>query len=324
MKPIFFTSGDLLADRRAEYAEMLFESGDFKAAADLMGEALTRAPDWAAGHFRHGEMLAEAGEVAAALDAWRNVLRLDEMDRLGAALKLELFGALDGLGAVPSAFVETLFDQYAETFDTALVDKLGYRVPELLEEALLRIGKHAFAHAVDLGCGTGLMGERLRAHVSFLEGIDISAKMLKRADDKQIYDRLERADLSALTKLPREADLVTAADVFMYLGSLDRHFAAAGASLAPGALFVFSVEHHAGPEAMVLRPSRRYAHSEAHLRAVMGDAGFEPVLLEKAVIRRDRGEPIEGLVVVAERRGIGAAAAKVAVPDHRKERPEVH
>jgi hypothetical protein len=56
----------------------------------------------------------------------------------------------------------------------------------------------------------------------------------------------------------------------------------------------------------------------------MGDAGFEPVLLEKAVIRRDRGEPIEGLVVVAERRGIGAAAAKVAVPNHRKERPEVH
>ncbi|WP_295813883.1 methyltransferase [uncultured Nitratireductor sp.] len=324
MTPLSFTSGNLLADRRAEYAEMLFENGDFKAAADLMGEALDLAPDWATGYYRHGEMLAEAGEIAAAVNAWRAVLRLDKEDRLGAALKLELHGALDGLDAVPSAFVETLFDQYAETFDAALVDKLGYRVPQLLESALLRLGRDSFAHAVDLGCGTGLMGERLRSRVSFLEGLDISTEMLKRAEDKQIYDRLERFDLSALAGLTREADLVTAADVFMYLGTLDRLFSVAGASLSPGALLVFSVEHHAGPEAMVLRASRRYAHSEQYLRATLAGAGFEPVLLEKAVIRMDRGASIEGLIVAAERRGAASAIGDAAVVVGRKEQPRAH
>jgi tetratricopeptide (TPR) repeat protein len=71
MLPLQLSSGDLVADRRASYAQMLFEAGDHLPAAELMREALALAPDWAAGWFRLGEMLAEAGELAAAADAWR-------------------------------------------------------------------------------------------------------------------------------------------------------------------------------------------------------------------------------------------------------------
>lgn len=324
MNLLSFSSGNLLADRRAEYAWMLFEAGDFKAAAELMGEALTLVPSWTAGHFCLGEMQAEAGEHAAAIDAWRTALRLDPEDRLGASLKLELAGALDGMEAAPSAFVEALFDQYAKAFDEALVEKLAYRVPELLFGAIARQGRDGFAHAVDLGCGTGLMGERLRATVSFLEGMDISAEMLKRAEAKRLYDRLARADLMTLGELPRGIDLVTAADVFMYLGALERLIAVIAAALAPGALFAFSVEHHEGPEALVLRPSRRYAHSEPHLRATLAAAGFDIASLDKAVIRMDRGEPIEGLIVVAVRMGAEAGIGDAAIAATMKERPSAH
>lgn len=324
MNLLSFSSGNLLADRRAEYAWMLFEAGDLKAAAELMGEALALTPSWTAGHFCLGEMLAEAGEHAAAIDAWRAALRLDPEDRLGASLKLELHGALDGMEAAPSAFVETLFDQYAETFDAALVEKLAYRVPELLTEAIGRQGRGRFAHAVDLGCGTGLMGERLRASVSFLEGMDISVEMLKRAEAKHVYDRLARADLMTLPDLPRQADLVTAADVFMYLGALEQLFAVIAAALGPGSLFAFSVEHHAGPEPMVLRDSRRYAHSEPHLRAALAAAGFETASLDRAVIRLDRGDPIEGLIVVAVRKGAEAGVGDAAPTAASKDRPPAH
>ena len=51
---------------------------------------------------------------------------------------------------------------------------------------------------VDLGCGTGLMGERLRPHCDCLEGYDISSGMLREARAKDIYDELERADLATL------------------------------------------------------------------------------------------------------------------------------
>lgn len=297
MLPLQLSSGDLVADRRASYAEMLFEAGDRAAAADLMREALALAPGWAAGWFRLGEMLAEADRGADAADAWREVLRLDPEDRLGATLKLSLTGFADRIDAPPAGFVEALFDQYAPEFDGSLLEKLEYRVPELLSAAILRAAGGSFAHVLDLGCGTGLMGERLVRAASFLEGVDISANMLKRAEAKHIYGRLVKADLNLLD-FPAGVDLVTAADVFMYVGAMDAVLPRVAAALPAGGIFAFSVEHHAGPEDFVLRPSRRYAHSEAYLSRLLAENGFEIVSLEKAAIRMDRGEPVEGLMVV--------------------------
>ncbi len=87
---------------------------------------------------------------------------------------------------------------------------------------------------VDLGCGTGLMGERLRPIATFLEGCDISAAMLKKAEAKGVYDRLFKADLQSLVLPAGEADLVTAADVFMYVGALERIVATVAVGLSPG------------------------------------------------------------------------------------------
>lgn len=321
MTSLQFSSGDLVADRRADYAEMLLADGDASAAAGLLADTLGLVPAWAAGWFRLGEMRETAGERAAAADAFTEALRLDPADRLGASLKLGLLGAAHAIEAPPSAFVETLFDQYADRFDKALVERLSYRVPDLIAEALAAAGAARFAHVLDLGCGTGLMGERLRRCASFLDGVDISAGMLKKAEAKRIYDRLSRQDLQtfdpaafedgspgeaatasgpgARTVVP--ADLVVAADVFLYMGALDRIVATIAALLPQGGLFAFSVERHDGPEPLVLRPSRRYAHSEAPLRDLLARAGFTIVSLDAHPIRMDRGQPIEGLIVVARK-----------------------
>ena len=48
------------------------------------------------------------------------------------------------------------------------------------------------------------MGERLRPLCDLLEGYDISAAMLQKAEAKGIYDRLTKADLQAL-ELPAGA-----------------------------------------------------------------------------------------------------------------------
>jgi predicted TPR repeat methyltransferase len=307
MKSLLLSSGDLVVDRRADYAEMLRDGGDFAAAADLMRDSVALAPGWVAGWYRLGEMLDEAGRPGEAVDAWREALRLDPADRLGASLKLELAGVLAVSEMPPSGFVETLFDQYAGEFDAALVERLGYRVPELIAEAIAASGRAAFAHAVDLGCGTGLMGERLRRVASFLEGIDISAGMLAKARAKGVYDRLEQGDLQMLTSDKDRVDLVTAADVLIYLGRLERVFGTVAAMLAPGGLFAFSVESHAGLEDLVLRDSRRYAHSPRYVAELLEASGFDVVSMEHAHLRSDRGAPIAGLVVLAAKRGSAAA-----------------
>ncbi|MGI6850882.1 methyltransferase domain-containing protein [Mesorhizobium sp. 1B3] len=300
MKPLLRSSGDILADRRADYAEMLFASGDHAAAAELMMGALELAPGWTMGWFRLGEMHEAAGANQLAAEAWYTALKLDPQDRAGAALKLELVGAAPFSAAPPGAFVEALFDHYAGTFDQSLVGKLGYRVPELLRQAINERGERRFASAVDLGCGTGLMGERLRPVVEFLEGHDISTAMLKKAEAKRLYDRLIKSDLQSLALPGTSADLVTAADVFMYVGALERVFDSVAAALKPGGLFAFSVERHNGAEDFVLRPSRRYAHSQAYLLRLLQQRDLTVAALGSATIRMDRGEPIEGIMVLAE------------------------
>lgn len=309
MAALTFSSGDLVADRRADYALMLTRSGDHGAAAALMRDTLPLVPGWAAGWYTLGEMLSAAGDGEGAAEAWREALRLDPKDRCGAAMKLELSGRAHGVDAAPSGFVETLFDQYAPRFDAELVGRLGYRVPEMIADAILATGRDRFAHAVDLGCGTGLMGERLRRHVSHLEGQDLSAGMLAKARDKGIYDRLEQGDLLQMSGEGVAADLVTAADVLIYLGDLERPVVLAAAMLSAGGLFAFSVERHAGEGTFVLRESRRYAHAEAYVRELLDRAGFDLVSLRRETLRMDRREPVEGLILVAARRSVQRPAA---------------
>ncbi|MGN6585224.1 MAG: methyltransferase domain-containing protein [Rhizobiaceae bacterium] len=300
MKRVQLSSGDMLADRRADYAEMCFAEGDYPAAADLMRDAVLLVPLWAAGQFRLGEMLEAAGRIAEAVEAWHIAIRLDPEDRLGASLKLALAGAV-APAPPPAHFVEMLFDQYAEDFEEALVDRLDYRVPELIDAALKRSGQPSFRRVADLGCGTGLMGERLRDRTALLEGFDISAEMLKRAEAKGIYDRLEKADLNDFLPEGGAYDLVTAADVFMYLGPIDRIVTTAGEMLRRHRLLAFSVERHDGPEDFILRPSRRYAHCRSYVERLLGTNGFLIGTMEEAVIRQDRGQPVEGLIVVTQK-----------------------
>jgi len=300
LKPLQTSSGDLLADRRADYAEMLFGSGEVSAAAEVMLGALEQAPAWALGWFRLGEMHEAAHALDSAAEAWRMALKLDPADRPGAALKLELIGQTEASSAPPSSFVEALFDQYAPGFDRSLVDKLGYRVPRLLADAIESAAPgRRFPRALDLGCGTGLMGERLRDIADRLEGRDISAAMLKKAEAKGVYDRLVKSDLQTLDLPEESADLITAADVFMYVGALHGIVGRAASWLAPGGLFAFSVEAVDGDAEYALRASRRYAHTETYVRSQLHDRHLRLLSLDHAEIRMDRGEAIAGLIVVA-------------------------
>lgn len=299
MTPLQLSSGNLLADRRADYAEMLFGNGEHAAAAELMLGALKLAPQWVLGWFRAGEMQEAAGALDAASEAWRAALKLDPDDRAGARLKLELIGRAPASTAPPGAFVEALFDHYAPTFDKSLVEKLHYRVPELLFDAIARTERPRFSHAIDLGCGTGLMGEKLRPICGHLEGVDISAAMLKKAAARGVYDRLIKADLQTLDLPAGQADLITAADVFMYVGALETVFAKVSAALKEGGLFAFSVEKHDGPEPFRLRESRRYAHAQAYIEQMLRNAGLALLSLGEAIIRQDRNAPVEGLVAMA-------------------------
>ncbi|MHA6731534.1 methyltransferase [Devosia sp. A369] len=314
MSKAFQSSGDVIADRRAAYAKMLADGGDPAAAADLMGQALEIVPDWAAGWHLLGLYAEKAGDVSGAISAWRHLEALDDEGTFGAVLKLAAHGAGRAGDGTAVSYVEALFDQYAPQFETALMDRLGYQVPErlddLLIEEMVRLGIASFAHALDLGCGTGLMGARLRHKVSLLEGIDLSAAMIAETARKGIYDRLEKAELvSFLADHLAANDLVTAADVFIYCGALPPVLAAVVPAMQPGGLLAFSLEAHDGEEAVFLRPSLRYAHGANAAQQALVDAGLEVLRFELATLRQDRGAPIRGMLVIARKPPLALVAA---------------
>jgi predicted TPR repeat methyltransferase len=303
MRPFQLSSGDLVADRRASYAATLAREGDHAAAAELMEQALELAPNWTAGWQLLGDYRSHAGNVTGAADAYRNVQKLDTNAIFGATLTLAAHGA----GALPvgtdTGYVATLFDDYARRFDRELLHDLGYALPPLLGRTVAdALEGRRVARAVDLGCGTGLVGVEIRTLCERLEGVDLSAGMLAEARRKSIYDRLEQAELVAFLKADAGGiDLLAAADVLNYCGPLPPVLAAALAALTPGGLFCFSLELHEGTGTLLQRRQLRYAHNADEAIAECRAAGFEIVTAQRMALRRERDLPVDGLVLLARK-----------------------
>src|SRR3954467_441489 len=68
---LFLSSGDLVADRRFDFARDLQLKGDLAAAADLLLQATELAPRFASAWFTLGEVRERLGERHAAIKAFR-------------------------------------------------------------------------------------------------------------------------------------------------------------------------------------------------------------------------------------------------------------
>jgi predicted TPR repeat methyltransferase len=304
--PLFQSSGDLIADRRFAIAQELLARDDPAGAADLLVQAIEAAPRFVSAWFALGELREKADAPDEAIAAFQQVCALDAEDRLGAGLHLVRLGAL-APGDMPSAYVRTLFDQYAPRFDKALTEGLGYRGPAVLCEAIAAACTAAgrplrFDAALDLGCGTGLAGAALRPLVKELTGVDLSGRMVAQAREKKLYDRLETDDLTqflhAEARERRRYALIVAADVFAYLSWLPLVITAAANVLAPGGLIAFTVETHPGDD-VILGEKLRYAHGAAHVRMAVAGAGLTLLAFTEASTRSEAGVRVPGLVAVA-------------------------
>ncbi len=300
MRRLNHSSGDLSIDRRTGFAEAMARELDFAAAAEVMASAMEAAPHWAAGWLLLGDYRAEAGDSAGAMAAYRQVEALDGDGSYGAAVRLAALGGGTLPGGTDQPYVEALFDEYAPRFEDELVGALGYGVPPQMGRVVgAALAGRRVERAVDLGCGTGLVGAEIRAHCARLEGVDLSGAMLEVARQKGIYDGLVQAEMVAFLRSDAGGiGLLTAADVLNYAGPLPPVLAAAFAVLLPGGLFSFSLELHEGAGTLLRRRQLRYVHNEAEALADCRAAGFEIATREPMSIRNERGVPVDGLLVL--------------------------
>jgi predicted TPR repeat methyltransferase len=296
-------AGDLIAERRFAYAKAAAEEGDFSAAAQLFEQALERAPNWAAAWFALGDAREKLGDLDAAAQGFRMSLVADPADAQGARARLALIGRGEALDLLPPAYVARLFDDYAWRFDKHLIKNLGYRAPALIADALSAVAPgRGFVSALDLGCGTGLMGAPLRERIDRLAGVDLSAAMIAKARERGLYDRLMVGDAAAVLsgEPPGSFDLIVAADALVYVGDFAPLFAAVGSALTADGLFAFSVESCEG-DGFKLEPTMRFAHSRCYIEATVREAGLAPLLIRSASTRREAGADAPGLICVFEK-----------------------
>lgn len=317
--PLFVSSGDLIADRRYQWALDLAARGELSGAADILSQTVELTPAFATAWFALGTIRDRLGDRAGAIAAFEEARAADPEDYLGARLQLARLGCGEVVSAMSEPYVRRLFDQYAARYDAALTGQLAYRGPAILRDAVEQAIHAArplrFPSALDLGCGTGLAGAAFRPLVDWLVGVDLSPAMITQATAKGVYDRLVTADLMDFLggefRNAAKYHLVLAADVFVYVNDLCPVLAAVAPVLAPGGFFAFTVETHSG-DGVKLLPTLRYAHGEPHIRRALKDAGLALAFLSEVSVRSEKGVPVDSLVVVAQASTAPQAAVTAA------------
>lgn len=310
-------------------ASLYLDLGQAAEALALLDSALARRPDFAPAHNNRGTALRELRRNEEALRAYRQACEL-QPDRVEAWRNLGLLAAdlghlpeaaqalarvlamkpddsiarhmLDSVegrttAAPPEGFLAASFDAFAKSFDRQLVERLGYSVPwALADKAKVFCPEGGYREAVDIGCGTGLISKAFDGLVERWTGIDLSTEMLKRAEQSGGYHCLLQGEaVETLAGVTTEFDLATAADLLIYLGDILPLFRAVSASLRPDGLFLLSTERCRPEEGDCrLRPTGRYAQSDAYVLEMANRASFACLSQEPTVLRKQHGEDVAG------------------------------
>ncbi|ADE10820.1 tetratricopeptide repeat protein [Sideroxydans lithotrophicus] len=201
-------------------------------------------------------------------------------------------------------YVEQTFDEFANSFENVL-GRLKYCGPQLVQDFVAGLDIPAASlSALDLGCGTGLIGEVLKPYARELVGVDLSQAMLDRAAAKRIYRQVHKTDITEFLHAGRERyDLIACMDTFIYLGRLEEVAELLYQNLVPGGLLIFSTEKlsNSSGQDYRLNISGRYSHHQDYLDRILRDAGFAMKQIRDMAIRTESGCPIEGQFVCVSR-----------------------
>ena len=221
------------------------------------------------------------------------------------AIAKHTFAAYMGGELVPERasddYVQQTFDNFAGSFDQVL-QRLDYRAPELVANAVSLVYPNPQRNLaiLDAGCGTGLCGPLLRPYAARLVGVDLSPKMLAKAEGRGVYAELAVAELVAyLNQQLPIFDLIVSADTLVYFGELRPFIAAAKQALKPGGHLIFTLEKGNIVEDFKLNIHGRYSHRQEYVENTLLSSGFILRALALEVLRKEAGQPVSGLLVTA-------------------------
>ena len=231
-------------------------------------------------------------------------------------------------------YVAGLFDGYSDRFEKELVKNLGYRGHTILADTINRHWNKSRAEGdvvvLDLGVGTGLLGQLLRERIGLgddaacissenigegkviIRGVDLSSRMVEISQTRtvnkvSVYDTVEVGDaIGFLQSMGSSSiDIITASDVFIYVGALDEVFREASRVLKDGGLVGFTIEtppneKKGSEDGLMLLQSGRFGHSKSYVKDVADKAGLTLVEWKEEILRKQGNNDVEGAAVLLQ------------------------
>lgn len=283
-----------------KWADLLMSMRALPEAAQVLQTAHTRNPQSEACLVLLGEahaLLGETNLAKAYFDQAKSLNPLDEEVDYYVAANLNLPPPLKA----PTVYVKKLFDGYAPYFETQLQQELAYASPAHLHTQWVRHVQSPVLSALDLGCGTGLVAQSFKSNCSFIDGVDISAQMIKKAKATGLYRHLHLEEVHAFLQRNQQSyDLVICADTLIYIGELEALFAGVSQALMDGGFFSFTVESTSSSR-YALKQTKRYGHAIGYLERLAKNTGLQVVAIEGDIIRHEQPEPIQGFNILLKK-----------------------
>ena len=272
---------------------MLQEQGRLDEAEVSYKKAITLKPDYADFYANLGNTLRDQDKLLEAKLNYKKAIELK-----GDSKKFKhIFDALTGktTNFAPREYVEVLFDNYAINFENSLVNKLEYKTPNKIVEMIVAKNPNIqLGSVLDLGCGTGLIGDEIKKYCSNLEGVDLSKLMLEKASAKNIYDKLEHKDIvEYLSTEDLDFNYFISSDVFVYVGNLSEIFRLIKSRNKSKGKFVFSTEH-TDRDGFFLEQTGRYSHSKKYIESLCNKFGYKLSHFEVVNLRKNKNKFIIG------------------------------
>ena len=198
--------------------------------------------------------------------------------------------------SVAEAYAKKLYDVFATEYD----EKMEKLEASALDEILKIVSEKQFKKVLDLACGTGAFGKKLKQNFNLLVGVDISQNMLDIAHITGVYDKLICSSVSEyLTSSKDTFDLIVALELTGYLDNLSDLLQGVKSHLAPDGMFIFSIEYPADKNDTELSTNGRYLYSLEFTQSALEKAGFKTVEVKEINLRREGSGYAKGALFVA-------------------------
>lgn len=204
--------------------------------------------------------------------------------------------SLDGKApkTAPKKYVENLFDDFSENFEGVLIKDLKYDAPKKLINIIRRHNQNTLGTVLDLGCGTGILGEKIKPYCDQLVGVDLSSNMLLKAKKKNIYDELVHQDITEfLSSKPLQYNYYIFTDVFIYIGDLRDIFRIIKERSEMGGALVFTTEDTKKDD-YFLEKTGRFSHSKKYIKSLSQEFGYQIIHSEIQNLRLENEKFIPG------------------------------